>query len=150
VFPVRSTADDAIDFTPATSLQIQRRAALASVIGTTIEWYDFFIYGTAAALVFPALFFSQHQSTGLVESFATIVVGFVSRPFGAALFGHMGDRVGRKSTLVATLLCMGIATFLVGCLPGASTLGAFAPWGLVGLRFLQGIGVGGEWGGSVL
>ncbi|RAR54259.1 putative MFS family arabinose efflux permease [Paraburkholderia unamae] len=137
------------EVTPA-ARRIERRAALASVIGTTIEWYDFFIYGTAAALVFPKLFFAHGSSGGLLASFATIFVGFLSRPLGAALFGHMGDRVGRKSTLIATLLLMGVATFLVGCLPNSQTIGAWAPWLLALLRFLQGIGVGGEWGGAVL
>ena len=132
------------------SLRTERRAALASVIGTTIEWYDFFIYGTAAALVFPQVFFANAGSGGLLASFATIFVGFLSRPLGAAVFGHMGDRVGRKSTLVATLLLMGVATFLVGCLPSSNAIGSLAPWLLIALRFLQGIGVGGEWGGAVL
>jgi MFS family permease len=129
---------------------VQRRAAIASVIGTTIEWYDFFIYGTAAALVFPSVFFGHSGSAGLMASFATIFVGFLSRPLGAAIFGHMGDRVGRKSTLVATLMLMGIATVLVGLLPNANTLGSAAGWLLVALRFIQGVGVGGEWGGAVL
>ncbi|NIE63189.1 MHS family MFS transporter [Burkholderia sp. Ax-1719] len=130
--------------------RVERRAALASVIGTTIEWYDFFIYGTAAALIFPKLFFAHGNAEGLMASFATIFVGFLSRPLGGALFGHMGDRVGRKSTLMATLTLMGVATLLVGLLPTAATLGPAAGWLLVGLRFLQGIGVGGEWGGAVL
>lgn len=148
--PIHSAAMSAVSInTPPTSGSVQRRAAVASVIGTTIEWYDFFIYGTAAALVFPSVFFS-HGTAGLMESFATIFVGFLSRPLGAALFGHMGDRVGRKSTLVATLMLMGIATVLVGVLPTDKVLGATAGWLLVGLRFLQGVGVGGEWGGAVL
>ncbi|MFP3187323.1 MAG: MFS transporter, partial [Paraburkholderia sp.] len=130
-----------------TTQRIGRRAAIASIIGTTIEWYDFFIYGTAAALVFPKVFFAHGSSEGLMASFATIFVGFLSRPLGGALFGHMGDRVGRKSTLVATLTLMGLATLLVGLLPTADRLGPQAGWLLVGLRFLQGIGVGGEWGG---
>ncbi|MGF6597299.1 MFS family permease [Paraburkholderia sp. GAS448] len=136
--------------TRTSARRIERRAALAGVIGTTIEWYDFFIYGTAAAFVFPKLFFAHGSSSGLLASFATIFVGFLSRPLGAALFGHMGDRIGRKSTLIATLLLMGLATFLVGCLPADGAIGALAPWLLVALRFLQGIGVGGEWGGAVL
>jgi MFS family permease len=134
----------------AVSGNVQRRAAIASVIGTTIEWYDFFIYGTAAALVFPSVFFSHSGSTGLIASFATIFVGFLSRPLGAAIFGHMGDRIGRKSTLVATLMLMGVATLLVGLLPTANTLGSAAGWLLAALRFIQGVGVGGEWGGAVL
>ncbi|WP_233342884.1 MFS transporter [Burkholderia cepacia] len=131
------------------TLHIERRAAIASIIGTTIEWYDFFIYGTAAALVFPKVFFAHGNSEGLMASFATIFVGFLSRPLGGALFGHMGDRIGRKSTLVATLTLMGLATLFVGLLPTAEKLGPLAGWLLVGLRFLQGIGVGGEWGGAV-
>ena len=134
----------------AAARRIERRAAIASVIGTTIEWYDFFIYGTAAALIFPKLYFSANPSAGLIESFSTIFVGFLSRPIGAALFGHIGDRVGRKATLVATLVLMGVATLLVGLLPGRAEIGVWAGWGLVILRFVQGIGVGGEWGGSVL
>lgn len=132
------------------SKRIERRAAIASVIGTTIEWYDFFIYGTAAALVFPKLFFAHGSSEGLMESFATIFVGFLSRPLGGAIFGYMGDRVGRKSTLVATLTLMGVATLFVGLLPTSQQIGPAAGWLLIGLRFLQGIGVGGEWGGAVL
>ncbi|MDF3079984.1 MFS transporter [Burkholderia sola] len=132
------------------SKRIERRAAIASVIGTTIEWYDFFIYGTAAALVFPKLFFAHGSSEGLMESFATIFVGFLSRPLGGAIFGYMGDRVGRKSTLVATLTLMGVATLFVGLLPTTQQIGPAAGWLLIGLRFLQGIGVGGEWGGAVL
>ncbi|MGA7779585.1 MAG: MFS transporter [Paraburkholderia sp.] len=141
---------DACAQTPLTSHRLQRRAAIASVIGTTIEWYDFFIYGTAAALVFPSVFFSHGGSAGLMESFATIFVGFLSRPLGAAIFGHMGDRVGRKSTLVATLMLMGVATVVVGLLPTDKVLGPAAGWLLIALRFVQGIGVGGEWGGAVL
>lgn len=130
--------------------RVERRAAIASIIGTTIEWYDFFIYGTAAALIFPQLFFASASSEGLMESFATIFVGFLSRPLGGALFGYMGDRVGRKSTLVATLTLMGIATLAVGLLPTAQQVGPLAGWLLIALRFLQGVGVGGEWGGAVL
>ncbi|WP_206997664.1 MFS transporter [Trinickia mobilis] len=149
--PIQSPGlhEDAIE-DPSASKRVQRRAAIASVIGTTIEWYDFFIYGTAAALIFPTLFFSHGGSDGLMESFATIFVGFLARPLGGALFGHMGDRVGRKSTLVATLTLMGVATVLVGFLPTAQAIGPAAGWLLIGLRFLQGIGVGGEWGGAVL
>jgi len=135
---------------PRADVRQMRRVVIASLIGATIEWYDFFIYGTAAALVFPKVFFAHGSSEGLMASFATIFVGFLSRPLGGALFGHMGDRVGRKSTLVATLTLMGLATLLVGLLPTADRLGPQAGWLLVGLRFLQGIGVGGEWGGAVL
>ena len=128
-----------------------RKAALASTIGTTIEWYDYFLYGTAAALVFPDVFFphSSHY-VGQLESFATYFVGFAARPIGAALFGHWGDRIGRKATLIVTLLMMGISSALIGFLPGASTWGTSAAICLIGLRILQGIAVGGEWSGSVL
>jgi metabolite-proton symporter len=128
-----------------------RKAALASTIGTTIEWYDYFLYGTAAALVFPAVFFPHASSyVGTLDSFATYFVGFIARPVGAAIFGHWGDRIGRKATLIVTLLLMGIATALIGVLPGAGTWGNAAPIILILLRVLQGIGVGGEWSGSVL
>jgi metabolite-proton symporter len=124
---------------------------IASTVGTAIEWYDFFLYGTAAALVFPDLFFPGHTPyVGALASFGTQAVGFAARPVGAAIFGHIGDRVGRKATLVVTLLMMGVSTFLMGLLPGYSTLGIAAPVLLVLLRIIQGIGVGGEWGGSVL
>ncbi|TWP36372.1 MFS transporter [Leekyejoonella antrihumi] len=130
---------------------LRRRAVIASTIGTTIEWYDFFLYGTAAALVFPKLFFPGSSNfAGVLESFATLFVGFAARPFGAAIFGHWGDRIGRKATLVATLLLMGGATVLLGLLPSTNSIGIAAPIILVLLRVAQGIGVGGEWGGSVL
>ncbi len=129
----------------------QRRAVIASTVGTTIEWYDFFLYGTAAALIFPKLFFpGSSDFAGVLASFSTLFVGFAARPVGAAIFGHYGDRVGRKATLVTTLVLMGVATFLIGCLPPYSSIGVFAPILLVLLRIAQGIGVGGEWGGSVL
>jgi len=129
----------------------QRRAVIASTVGTTIEWYDFFLYGTAAALIFPKLFFpGSSDFAGVLASFSTLFVGFAARPVGAAIFGHYGDRVGRKATLVTTLVLMGVATFLIGCLPPYSSIGVFAPILLVVLRLVQGIGVGGEWGGSVL
>jgi metabolite-proton symporter len=131
--------------------QQRRRAVLASTVGTTIEWYDFFLYGTAAALIFPKLFFpGSSPFAGVLLSFSTQFVGFAARPIGAAIFGHYGDRVGRKATLVTTLMLMGIATFLIGLLPGYDTLGVAAPVILTVLRIAQGIGVGGEWGGSVL
>jgi metabolite-proton symporter len=128
-----------------------RKAALASTVGTTIEWYDYFLYGTAAALVFPDLFF-PHAShyVGLLESFGTYFVGFAARPVGAAIFGHWGDRIGRKYTLIVTLLLMGISTTLIGLLPGRAAWGDAAPIVLIALRVLQGIAVGGEWSGSVL
>jgi metabolite-proton symporter len=128
-----------------------RRAALASTIGTTIEWYDFFLYNTAAALVFPHLFFPASSTyAGAMQSFATYFVGFAARPIGAAIFGHWGDRIGRKTTLIITLLVMGIASALIGFLPGTDAIGVAAPLLLVTLRVLQGIAVGGEWSGSVL
>jgi metabolite-proton symporter len=128
-----------------------RKAALASTVGTTIEWYDFFLYNTAAALVFPALFFPESSTyAGRLESFATYAIGFAARPVGAFVFGHWGDRIGRKATLIVTLLMMGIATTLVGVLPGADAIGKAAPLLLVLLRLIQGIAVGGEWSGSVL
>ena len=129
----------------------RRRAVVASTVGTSVEWYDFFLYGTAAALVFPALFFpEQDRFAAILLSYGTQFVGFASRPIGAAIFGHFGDRLGRKATLVTTLLLMGVATFLIGCLPTYATIGAAAPVLLVLLRVVQGIGVGGEWGGAVL
>ncbi|MGH3148504.1 MAG: MFS transporter [Rubrobacter sp.] len=128
-----------------------RTVALASLIGTTIEWYDFFIYGTAAALVFPALFFpEQTPLIGALLSFATFGVGFFARPVGGAIFGHYGDRVGRKAMLVITLMMMGVATFVVGLLPTYAAIGVAAPIILTLLRFVQGLGIGGEWGGAVL
>jgi metabolite-proton symporter len=128
-----------------------RRAALASAIGTTIEWYDFFLYNTAAALVFPHLFFPASSAyAGAMQSFATYAVGFAARPVGAAIFGHWGDRIGRKTTLIVTLLVMGISSAIVGVLPGTTTIGIAAPVMLVTLRVLQGIAIGGEWSGSVL
>ncbi|ATY12382.1 MFS transporter [Amycolatopsis sp. AA4] len=128
-----------------------RRAALAGSIGTTIEWYDFFLYNTAAALVFPHLFFPASSSyAGVMQSFATYAVGFAARPIGAAIFGHWGDRLGRKATLIVTLLLMGLSSAIVGVLPGAATIGVAAPLILVLLRLVQGIAIGGEWSGSVL
>jgi MFS family permease len=129
----------------------RRRAVIASTIGTSIEWYDFFLYGTAAALIFPKLFFpGDSEFAGVLASFGTQFVGFAARPIGAAIFGHFGDRIGRKATLITTLLLMGIGTFLIGCLPTFQSLGTGAAVLLVLLRVAQGIGVGGEWGGSVL
>ncbi|BBG05091.1 MULTISPECIES: MFS transporter [Pseudonocardia] len=128
-----------------------RRVAAASCAGTTIEFYDFFIYGTAAALVFPTVFFPALGATaGTVASFATFAVAFFARPVGAVIFGHYGDRIGRKRTLISTLLMMGIATVLIGLLPPAETIGVAAPLILVFLRFCQGFAVGGEWAGATL
>lgn len=128
-----------------------RQVVAASFIGTTIEWYDYFIFGTAAALVFPTLFFPDFSElAGTLLAFSTFAVGFAARPLGGLIFGHYGDRLGRKTMLVLTLLIMGVATFLVGCLPTFDTIGIWAPILLVVLRMLQGIGLGGEWGGAVL
>lgn len=127
------------------------RVVLASLIGTTIEWYDFFLYGTAAALVFDQLFFpTLDRWAGTMASFGTYAVGFFARPVGGVVFGHYGDRMGRKSMLVTTLMLMGVATFLIGLLPTYDQIGMAAPALLVLLRFVQGFGVGGEWGGAVL
>ncbi|MGW5446356.1 MFS transporter [Streptomyces asiaticus] len=127
-----------------------RRTALAGMIGTTIEWYDFYIYGLAAALVFGTEFFPDFSPTaGTLASFGTFAVGFVARPLGGVIFGHFGDRVGRKNALMLTLFLMGAATVVVGLLPGYQTIGLWAPVLLVTLRFLQGFAVGGEWGGAV-
>ncbi|GAB4583780.1 MFS transporter [Nocardia sp. IFM 10818] len=136
--------------TPSSGTSV-RKVAIASCIGTTIEFYDFFIYGTAAALVFPKVFFPALGSTaGTVASFATFAVAFVARPVGAVLFGHYGDRIGRKKTLVSTLLLMGLCTLLIGLLPSADSIGVAAPIILVLLRFGQGFAVGGEWAGATL
>src|SRR3954465_14508946 len=128
-----------------------RRAVLASTIGTAIEWYDFFLYSTVTGLVFAQLYFPRADPlVGTVEAFGVYAVGFIARPIGAAIFGHYGDRLGRKAALVATLLLMGIATFLVALVPGYQHIGIWGGIILTILRFIQGIGVGGEWGGSVL
>jgi metabolite-proton symporter len=140
--------------TPADPARERRNlveAVVASTVGTTIEWYDFFLYGTMAALVFPALFFPRASPfVGQILSFGTFTVGFIARPLGGVVFGYLGDRVGRKSTLVATLLLMGLSTMLIGVLPTYGQIGVTAPLILTLLRFVQGIGVGGEWGGAVL
>jgi metabolite-proton symporter len=126
-------------------------AVIASTIGTTIEWYDFFLYGTAAALVFPRLFFpTLDPFAGQIASFSTFTIGFIARPLGGVIFGYLGDRIGRKSALVATLLLMGLSTVLIGLLPTYDNIGLAAPLLLAILRFIQGLGVGGEWGGAVL
>jgi metabolite-proton symporter len=137
------------------ALHLPRRplaeAVVASTIGTTIEWYDFFVYGLMAALVFPALFFPEADPfTGQILAFGTYAFGFVARPLGGVVFGAMGDRLGRKAALVSTLLLMGISTLLVGFLPVYHDIGVAAPLLLVVLRFAQGLGVGGEWGGAVI
>lgn len=139
-----------------TSLQEQhrkaRKAGIASFIGTTIEWYDFYIYGLAAALVFGKVFFPADMDPGVATllSFATLWSGFIARPLGGIIFGHLGDRIGRKTTLVITLVMMGLATTGIGLLPTYAQIGVWAPVTLVCLRVLQGIAVGGEWGGAIL
>lgn len=127
------------------------RVAIASFIGTTIEFFDFYAYGLAAALVLNSAFFPDlDPAAGTLAAFSTFAVAFISRPLGAALFGHFGDRIGRKTILIVSLLLMGGSTFLVGLLPGYASWGVLAPTILVILRFLQGIGLGGEWGGAAL
>jgi metabolite-proton symporter len=128
-----------------------RKAVIASTIGTAIEWYDFFLYGTAAGLVFGKLYFpNANPLSATLLAFGTYFVGFVGRPIGAAIFGHYGDRIGRKATLIATLLCMGLGTFLIAFVPTYASIGIWGAILLTVLRAIQGIGVGGEWGGSVL
>jgi metabolite-proton symporter len=128
-----------------------RRVVMASLIGTTIEWYDFFLYGSAAALVFNKLFFPEFDPlTGTLLAFATYALGFVARPVGGIVFGHFGDRIGRKRLLMLSLVLMGVATVLIGLLPTYSAIGIWAPVSLIALRLVQGFAVGGEWGGAVL
>src|SRR6202022_2841225 len=128
-----------------------RRAMIASTVGTTIEWYDFLLYGQVSALVFGPLFFPQSTPlVGVLQAFGIFFIGFVGRPIGAAIFGHWGDRIGRKATLIATLLVSGIATVAVGLVPTYASIGIWGPVLLTVIRLIQGIGVGGEWGGSVL
>ena len=128
-----------------------RRAVIAATVGTAIEWYDFFLYSVVTGLVFAQLYFPKSDPlVGTLEAFTIYAVGFLARPIGAAIFGHFGDRIGRKSTLIATLLVMGIATFLVALVPTYEQIGIWGAVILTVLRFIQGIGVGGEWGGSVL
>src|SRR6202522_1098917 len=127
------------------------RIALASLVGTTIEFYDFYIFGTAAALVFGPMFFPKSApETQTLNAYLTFGLAFLARPVGSLLFGHFGDRIGRKSTLVATMLTMGLATTLIGALPSYANAGVFAPVALAALRFVQGVGLGGEWGGAAL
>jgi MFS family permease len=128
-----------------------RKSVIAATVGTTIEWYDFFLYGTAAGLVFGKLYFpNSDPTTATLLAFSTYFIGFASRPVGAAIFGHYGDRIGRKATLIATLMIMGIATFLIAFVPTYDSIGVWGGITLTILRTIQGIGVGGEWGGSVL
>ena len=132
--------------------QNMRRVAMTSLAGTSIEWYDFFLYGTAAAVIFPKAFFPQDLPTMvlLIISFSTLAVGFLARPLGGIIFGHFGDRIGRKRTLVVALMMMGIATTLIGFLPTYASIGIAAPLLLVALRFIQGLAIGGQWGGAML
>ncbi len=128
-----------------------RRVLVSSFIGSVVEWYDFLLYGTASALVFNVLFFPQlDPAVGTIASFGTLAVGYAARPLGGILFGHFGDRLGRKQMLVLSILLMGVATVLIGLLPTYGTIGVWAPILLVALRLLQGFAVGGEWGGAVL
>ena len=145
-----SSSAAAHDHQPARGRDL-RRVISASLIGTSLEWYDFFLYGTAAALIFNQLFFPTFDPlVGTLLAFATYAVGFVARPIGGIVFGHYGDRIGRRKILVITLMLMGGATFLIGCLPTYDSIGVAAPILLVTLRFVQGLGLGGEWGGAVL
>jgi MFS family permease len=139
----------AADFKPCPSMT---RLACTGLAGTSVEWYDFFLYGTAAALVFPTVFFPQNlpPAVALIASFSTFAVGFVARPIGAVVFGHFGDRAGRKTSLVAALMLMGIATTLIGLLPPYRAVGVLAPVLLIVLRFAQGLAIGGQWGGAML
>jgi metabolite-proton symporter len=136
---------------PQGAINTPFQVLFASLIGTTIEFFDFYIYGTAAVLVFPHLFFSSvDPASATLASLATFGIAFIARPIGALIFGHFGDRIGRKTTLVLALLCMGLSTFAIGALPGYGTIGLAAPALLTLCRFGQGIGLGGEWGGAVL
>jgi len=129
----------------------RRKIVWSSVIGTTVEWYDFLIYGTAAALVFNKLFFPSFDPVvGTIAAFGSYAVGFLARPLGGAIFGHFGDKLGRKAMLSLTIIIMGVGTFLIGCLPTYDQIGIWAPIMLVALRLVQGLGIGGEWGGAVL
>src|SRR5438034_8069551 len=126
-----------------------RRAVIASTVGTTIEWYDFFLYSTVTGLVFAKLYFPESDPlVGTLQAFGIYAVGFVARPVGAALFGHYGDRIGRKTTLIATLLLTGLSTFAVGFVPSYEAIGIWGAVILTTVRFIQGLGIGGEWGGA--
>ena len=128
-----------------------RRVAYTALAGTSIEWYDFFLYGAAAALIFPTVFFGEASpSTALILSFLTFAAGFIARPIGGIIFGHFGDRIGRKKTLVTALILMGVSSTLIGLLPTYAMIGVTAPILLTTLRFAQGIAIGGQWGGAML
>ncbi|MCT4704917.1 MHS family MFS transporter [Enterobacteriaceae bacterium H16N7] len=145
---IATTIDTEAESTPVNS---RGKVVVASLVGTAIEFFDFYIYATAAVIVFPHIFFPQGDPTAAtLQSLATFAIAFVARPIGSALFGHFGDRVGRKVTLVASLLTMGVSTVIIGLLPGYETIGIFAPMLLALARFGQGLGLGGEWGGAAL
>ena len=146
--PTTATNDQALIASPSAL----KRVVAASMAGTVVEWYEFFLYATAASLVFGTYFFPPTGSPldGIIAAFVTYAVGFIARPLGGIVFGQIGDRFGRKPTLQATIIIVGVATFLMGCLPGFAAIGFWAPAMLVALRFLQGFAVGGEWGGAVL
>ncbi|GAB3603276.1 MFS transporter [Microbacterium aureliae] len=148
---MQSPTSHAVDTTDVPHSKLKRVVA-ASMAGTVVEWYEFFLYATAASLVFGTYFFPSTGSPldGIIAAFVTYAVGFVARPLGGIVFGQIGDRFGRKPTLQATIIIVGVATFLMGCLPGFATMGYWAPAMLVALRFIQGFAVGGEWGGAVL
>lgn len=146
---MQATIADSINTeTDATPVNSRGKVVVASLVGTAIEFFDFYIYATAAVIVFPHIFFPQGDPTAAtLQSLATFAIAFVARPIGSALFGHFGDRVGRKVTLVASLLTMGVSTVLIGLLPSYETIGVLAPMLLALARFGQGLGLGGEWGG---
>jgi MFS family permease len=149
--PIGGPANRTTSGAVATSSGTPRKVILASLVGTSLEWYDFFLYATASAVVFNKLFFPTFDPlVGTLLAFSTAAVGFASRPLGGIIFGHFGDKIGRKQVLVVTLMLMGGATFLIGALPSYAAIGIWAPILLGILRFLQGLGLGGEWGGAVL
>ncbi|AZU64399.1 MFS transporter [Neobacillus mesonae] len=139
------------DSIPVDHKKQQKIAGISSVLGSTIEWYDFFLYGTMAAIIFPHLFFpDQDPYVATLLTFSTYAIGYIARPLGGILFGHFGDKIGRKVSLIATLIIMGITTVLIGLLPGFDTIGLWAPVLITLFRFIQGVAIGGEWPGSVL